>query len=89
MQEQLVKIDINDGVADVRLNRPEKYNALSQSMFKAIIDAVNSFGRQSLRAVVLSGNGRGFARDWIWTVFMKWATATKLRPMVEVKRSHY
>ena len=39
MQEQLVTIDINDGVADVRLNRPEKYNALSQSMFKAIIDA--------------------------------------------------
>ena len=90
MQEQLVTIDINDGVADVRLNRPEKYNALSQSMFKAIIDAGEQLrDDKSLRAVVLSGNGRGFARDWIWTVLPKWATATKLRPKVEVKRSHY
>ncbi|MEC8349549.1 MAG: enoyl-CoA hydratase-related protein, partial [Pseudomonadota bacterium] len=61
MQEQLVTIDINDGVADVRLNRPEKYNALSQSMFKAIIDAGEQLrDDKSLRAVVLSGNGRGF-----------------------------
>lgn len=61
MQEQLVTIEINDGVADVRLNRPEKYNALSQSMFKAIIDAGEQLrDDKSLRAVVLSGNGRGF-----------------------------
>ena len=61
MQDQLVTIDINDGVADVRLNRPEKYNALSQPMFKAIIDAGEQLrGDKSLRAVVLSGNGRGF-----------------------------
>ena len=61
MQDQLVTIDINDGVADVRLNRPEKYNALSQPMFKAIIDAGERLrDDKSLRAVVLSGNGRGF-----------------------------
>lgn len=61
MQDQLVTIDINDGVADVRLNRPEKYNALSQPMFKAIIDAGEQLrDDKSLRAVVLSGNGRGF-----------------------------
>ena len=29
----LVTIDIRDGVADVRLNRPHKYNALSRDMF--------------------------------------------------------
>lgn len=61
MQEQLVTIDINDGVADVRLNRPEKYNALNQPMFKAIIDASEQLRQNnSVRAVVLSGNGRGF-----------------------------
>ena len=64
MQEQLVTIDINGGVADVRLNRPEKYNALSQSMFKAIIDAGEQLrDDKSLRAVVLSRNGRGFCAD--------------------------
>ncbi len=58
---ELVTIDIQNGVADVRLNRPEKYNALSQDMFKAIIEAGESLaGNNELRAVVLSGNGRGF-----------------------------
>ena len=59
--EQLVTIDITDGVADVRLNRAEKYNALSPDMFKAIIDAGETLAaNKDVRAVVLSGNGRGF-----------------------------
>ncbi len=61
MSEDLVTIDINNGVADVRLNRAEKYNALSPDMFKAIIEAGENLSQaKDLRAVVLSGNGRGF-----------------------------
>ncbi len=61
MNEDLVTIDITDGVADVRLNRPDKYNALSSDMFKAIIAAGESLAEaKEVRAVVLSGNGRGF-----------------------------
>lgn len=57
----LVTIDMVDGVADVRLNRPEKYNALSPDMFKAIIEAGQNLAEaKDVRAVVLSGNGRGF-----------------------------
>lgn len=58
---ELVTIDIRNGVADVRLNRVDKYNALSPDMFQAIIDAGESLADdRSVRAVVLSGNGRGF-----------------------------
>ncbi len=58
---ELVTIDIQDGVADVRLNRVDKYNALSPDMFQAIIDAGESLADdRRVRAVVLSGNGRGF-----------------------------
>jgi enoyl-CoA hydratase/carnithine racemase len=57
----LVSIHIDNGVADVRLDRPEKYNALSPEMFDAIIRAGESLAADpSVRAVVLSGNGRGF-----------------------------
>ena len=57
----LVTIATKDGVADVRLNRPEKYNALSPQMFAAITEAGESLMQASdLRAVVLSGNGCGF-----------------------------
>ncbi|MCR9261441.1 MAG: crotonase/enoyl-CoA hydratase family protein [Pseudomonadaceae bacterium] len=61
MSEELVTIDVQDGVADVRLNRVEKYNALSPEMFAAIIAAGEQLAESpDVRAVVLSGNGRGF-----------------------------
>ena len=57
----LVTVDVTDGVADVRLNRPDKYNALSPEMFKAIIETGERLSEaREVRAVVLSGNGRGF-----------------------------
>ena len=57
----LVTIDIREGVADVRLNRADKYNALSPEMFDAITEAGESLiDDKDIRAVVLSGNGRGF-----------------------------
>ncbi|MCK9893517.1 crotonase/enoyl-CoA hydratase family protein [Frankia sp. AgB32] len=57
----LVLVDIRDGVADVRLNRPEKINALDQAMFAALAEAGEDLrGQPAVRAVVLSGQGRGF-----------------------------
>ena len=61
MSDDLVTIEITDGVADVRLNRVDKYNALNPAMFKAIIAAGEKLATaKDVRAVVLSGNGRGF-----------------------------
>ena len=58
---ELITITIENHVADVRLNRPEKYNALSEEMFEAIGGAVKTLSdNKSVRAVVLSGNGKGF-----------------------------
>ncbi|MDI1300817.1 MAG: crotonase/enoyl-CoA hydratase family protein [bacterium] len=58
---ELVTITVSDHVADVRLNRPEKMNALSMPMFEAINAAAESIMRdRSIRAVVLSGEGRAF-----------------------------
>src|ERR1700677_3987405 len=56
-----VLIEISGGVADVRLNRPDKLNALDGAMFEAIVAAGTRLRRErGLRAVVLSGAGRGF-----------------------------
>lgn len=58
---ELVTIETKDGIADVRLNRPDKYNALSPEMFRAIIEAGERLQQaKDVRVVVLSGNGRGF-----------------------------
>ena len=56
-----VSISVSDGVADVRLNRPEKMNALDPAMFSGLIEAGREVAENpAVRAVVLSGNGRAF-----------------------------
>jgi enoyl-CoA hydratase/carnithine racemase len=57
----LVLVSVDGGVADVRLNRPDKLNALTGALMAAIVDAGEALkGDRSVRAVVLSGSGRGF-----------------------------
>ena len=52
---------VSDGVADVRLTRGEKMNALDPAMFEALADAGERLKTEpGLRAVVLSGEGRSF-----------------------------
>ena len=56
-----VTVTVEGGVADVRLNRPDKINALDPAMFSALRSAALQVGGDpSVRAVVLSGEGRGF-----------------------------
>jgi enoyl-CoA hydratase/carnithine racemase len=57
-----VTIRVEGGVADVRLNRPEKRNALDAEMFHALIEAGKRLcPERGVRAVVLSGEGLGFS----------------------------
>jgi enoyl-CoA hydratase/carnithine racemase len=59
--ENRVAIDITDGVADVRLVRADKMNALDMAMFEALVAATERLSKEKgLRAVVLSGEGRAF-----------------------------
>ncbi len=61
MSERRVSIEFSDGIADVRLTRPDKMNALDPAMFAGIADAIETLnGMAGLRAVVLSGEGRAF-----------------------------
>jgi enoyl-CoA hydratase/carnithine racemase len=56
-----VTISVTDGVADVRLNRPDKLNAIDGAMFVALAEAGTRLATDpAVRAVVLSGEGRGF-----------------------------
>ena len=59
--DQRVTIEITDGVADVRLIRTDKMNALDNAMFAGLIEAGEALKvNKSVRAVVLSGEGRAF-----------------------------
>ncbi|HEV2533318.1 crotonase/enoyl-CoA hydratase family protein [Phenylobacterium sp.] len=56
-----VTVDLKDGVADVRLVRADKMNALDNAMFEALVETGERLKTEKgVRAVVLSGEGRAF-----------------------------
>ncbi|MDH4277251.1 MAG: crotonase/enoyl-CoA hydratase family protein [Acidimicrobiia bacterium] len=56
-----ITVERDGGVADVRLNRADKMNALDPAMFAALIATADELAADpSLRCVVLSGEGKSF-----------------------------
>ena len=61
MKNQNVLIEIEDGVAQVQLNRPDKHNGMDFDMLDAVIAAAHGLrNKRDLRAVILSGVGPSF-----------------------------
>ncbi|MEM9911408.1 MAG: enoyl-CoA hydratase-related protein [Pseudomonadota bacterium] len=59
MTYDTITLDIADDVAVLRLNRPEKMNALNVQMRAEITSAVRHAG-QAARVLVITGNGKAF-----------------------------
>ena len=59
--EQHVKIEIDGGVGWIRLNRPEKMNAIGALTRQQLSEAIKQAERdEAVRVVVLTGTGRAF-----------------------------
>ncbi|MBX3573547.1 MAG: enoyl-CoA hydratase/isomerase family protein [Mesorhizobium sp.] len=55
-----VTVEQADDVATIKLNRPEKLNALSDEMVDAFFAALDAIAGSDARALVITGAGRGF-----------------------------
>ncbi len=65
-----ISVSIEHRVADVRLSRPDKLNALDLDMFEALVRTGETLSAdRSLRAVVLSGEGRAFCAGLDMSLF--------------------
>ncbi|MCC6416991.1 MAG: enoyl-CoA hydratase [Gemmataceae bacterium] len=57
----MLKVDRRDGVATVTLNRPEKMNALSNALRRAICDGFTALqADEEVEVAILTGAGRAF-----------------------------
>jgi enoyl-CoA hydratase/carnithine racemase len=82
-RERRVTVTIADGVADVRLNRAAKRNALDPAMFAALVDAGERLrADRSVRAVVLSGEGPDFCAGLDFGSFRAMAEGQRLSASV-------
>lgn len=61
MSDDMLLFTVDDGIAVITLNRPEKLNAFTTEMLLAWGDALlEAQARDDVRVVVLTGAGRGF-----------------------------
>ncbi len=61
MSFTLIELKVEEGIATLYLNRPEKRNAVSDDMRSELIEALETVAAEKLiRALVLTGNGKGF-----------------------------
>lgn len=72
MTSERVLVSVEQHVAHVRLNRPDKRNGLDLAMFEALAAAGDRLGREpGVRAVVLSGEGPAFCAGLDWGAFLE------------------
>jgi enoyl-CoA hydratase/carnithine racemase len=85
-----VRLSIEDGIAEVRLTRPDKMNALDPAMFEAIVSAGEQLRNdRGVRAVVLSGVGRAFCAGLDVERIMAAARGEPILPFTDLtKRTH-
>jgi enoyl-CoA hydratase/carnithine racemase len=58
---EVVRVEIDDRVAIVTLNRPDKLNAVSREVFDGLAEAGERVGNEpDVRAVLIRGEGRAF-----------------------------
>ncbi len=56
-----IQLEINDGIATIWLNRPDKMNAFTERMRYEVIDALDrTDANDDVRAVIFTGRGRAF-----------------------------
>ena len=65
MSEPTLEIDVHDGLAHIRFNRPRQRNACTSDMMAALDDALDSLAEDSnCRVIVIRGNGGHFCAGW-------------------------
>ena len=88
--EHRVQVTMADGIADVRLDRADKMNAIDSDMFWVLADVGEQLRNdRSLRAVVLSGNGRAFCAGLDFEGLGALSRGRSFLPFTDLtKRSH-
>jgi enoyl-CoA hydratase/carnithine racemase len=76
--EDRIKVELKNGIADVRFVRGEKMNALDDAMFSALVQTGERLKKEKgVRVAVLSGEGRAFCAGLDTSNFGKMASGER------------
>ena len=83
---QHIQFDIREGVAYIRLNRPEVFNSVNQPMAFELLRALDACAADSnIRCVVITGQGKAFCAGQD----LKEVTDPNGPPLQDIVREHY
>ena len=61
MNYETILYDLTDGIAEIRLNRPQRLNAVTQQLYDELNDALTRAEADGdARVVLITGEGRAF-----------------------------
>ncbi|MCI0509733.1 vanillin synthase /trans-feruloyl-CoA hydratase [Chromohalobacter marismortui] len=84
---QTVKVDVEDGIAWVTLNRPEKRNAMSPTLNREMIDVLETVELdQDAHVLVLTGEGESFSAGMDLKEYFREIDASPEIVQVKVRR---
>ena len=75
MSYRTLLLEIEETVAVLRLNRPQRRNAMSDEMAGEFSSALDAVENSDAKALVLTGNGRAFCAGGDLQGFLQWAGA--------------
>jgi 2-(1,2-epoxy-1,2-dihydrophenyl)acetyl-CoA isomerase len=80
-----IRLDIDDSIATLTMNRPHKLNAFDQPMLKEMLEAVEEINLDSsIRVAILTGEGRAFSAGADLT-----STTAASRDVIDVLENDY
>lgn len=82
MAFETIRYEVNDGIATVTMNRPEKLNAFNGTMVHELFQVLEEvYERDEVRVLILTGAGRAFSSgaDYEWFNFEEWGPVLRTR----------
>ena len=90
MDYEEIDFNVEGGIAWIRLNRPDKLNALTTRLAQEALDALGTAREdEDIRCVVITGEGRGFSAGQDLTEFTGGASTGTTLDVAEHLRSGY
>ena len=84
-----ITVTIENGVADMRLSRPEKMNSLDRGMWDAMIETAERLDAdRAVRVIVLSGEGKAFCAGLDMSEFQSMLEGGGDQPLPIAPRTH-
>lgn len=90
MDFQFISFDISEGIATITLRRPEVLNSFNERMAMELQEAIRKCAiHDEVRAVVLTGEGRGFCAGQDLSEVLKSEANPDPKGIAEIVREHY